>query len=389
MASAIDCTELQVVKELRGGGLLYPKNIPGDRGNTAMITQIILIILLMMLCAYYASRNRDLNDYIKYCVYCTASNIILISLCNFLMRITNLFEELRHVHARYDDKILKVFVVALEYNTLCIIIIAVCISCLIAMIMAVENPIMFLWSHGPEPYICSLLSSMIILRLINVDESRLDTVLKVSQMKGLDYGSSMAYSYFYGYLNIVLPSVGDEKKGLYENIKVYESQNGVEVPVKKLFILIPTSLHIPPNLEEASYYWMESAKKLESVVKHRAGVVHRTYHNSVYKIHPRGQRGNDSKVYVITEGATPLLTFYEVLEHSDKDSSSYKEYKKEIAGSFYRTLRHIIRSKPECRDLCELIYYEDYDSDGKKVNIAEILLEKIDEQTSLASHYGQ
>ncbi|XP_046737514.1 stimulator of interferon genes protein isoform X2 [Diprion similis] len=370
MANAIDRNELQVVKELRGGGLLYPKNIPGDRGNAALITQILFIILFIAF-------------------YCTSSNILLISLCNFLIRIANLFEELRHVHARYGDKISKVFAVALEYNTLCIIIIAVCISCLIAMRMEVKNPFNYLWSYGPEAYICSLLSTLIILRLVNIDESRLDTTLKLSQMKGLDYGSSMAYSYFYGYLNIVLPSVGDESKGLYENIKVYESINGVEVPVKKLFILIPTSLHIPPNLEEASYYWMESAKKLESVVRTRAGVVHRTYHNTVYKIHPSGQRKNNSKVYVITEGATPLLTFYEVLEHSDKDSSSYKEFKKEIAGSFYRTLRHIIKSKPECRDLCELIYYEDYDCDGKKVNIAEILLEKIGEQTTLALDYGE
>lgn len=41
---------------------------------------------------------------------------------------------------------------------------------------------------------------------------------------------------------------------------MYEASENVTIPVKKLFILIPESGYIPPDLSEASNYWLESAK---------------------------------------------------------------------------------------------------------------------------------
>lgn len=37
------------------------------------------------------------------------------------------------------------------------------------------------------------------------EESVLHTSLQIESMKNLDYGSGMAYNYFYGYLRLVLP----------------------------------------------------------------------------------------------------------------------------------------------------------------------------------------
>lgn len=372
---------LQVVREVRGGGLVYPKNIPADRGSTALILQIMIIILLWAACTYFAhQRHNTVVEAVKYSWYCTSSNILLIILCSLVWRICNLCEELRHVGARYDDSLGAVFKSALQFNTVSIVIGVLCIASFIGMTVDVGNPLKYLGSFGPETYVCSIITSIFIIRLMNIDESRLDTSLKLTQLKGLDYGSGMAYSYYYGYLDIVLPFRGGQSKGLSENIENYEANNGVVVPVKKLFILIPTSLRTPPDLKEASYNWLESAKALTSVVKTRAGTVDRTYHSTVYIIHPGGQIQGENSVYVVTEGATPLLTFYEVTQNSGKDATSYNDFKKEIAGSFYRTLRDIIKSKPEVRDLCELVYYEDFDPDQKRVNVAKILLDRIQEQ---------
>lgn len=70
--------------------------------------------------------------------------------------------------------------------------------------------------------------------------------------KGLDYGSGMAHSFFYGYINILLPWDGGERKGLKESIIDFESREGVNFPFKKLFLLIPLSGFCPAQVDEQS-----------------------------------------------------------------------------------------------------------------------------------------
>lgn len=58
----------------------------------------------------------------------------------------------------------------------------------------------------------------------------------------MDYGSGMAYSFFNGYLKLVLQNTGNEDKNLKELMEVYEATHGVNFEEYKLFILIPISL---------------------------------------------------------------------------------------------------------------------------------------------------
>lgn len=71
----------------------------------------------------------------------------------------------------------------------------------------------------------------------------------VAEDNGLDYGSGMAYSFFHGYLNYVLPNTGGEDKNLKEIMTDFESKNGIKFEVYKLFILVPKSMRCPVSLE--------------------------------------------------------------------------------------------------------------------------------------------
>nr|XP_033185626.1 stimulator of interferon genes protein [Bombus vancouverensis nearcticus] len=224
-------------------------------------------------------------------------------------------------------------------------------------------------------FICSGISYILLL-ITNSYEKRKENTFDIESMKGLDYGTSMAYSYYYGYLRIILPSTGSINKGLIEKIENIEDNHGIYISVHKLFILIPSSSYIPPNLKEASYHWMESAMNLEKEVLNRAGVKGRTYHNSVYKIYPNGLR-LETPFYIVVEGATPLLTFHEVQKHAHNETNVYKKYCKCIIQKFYKKLKQLIDADPECADLCELIYYNDYDNNGTKVNVAKVILDRI------------
>ncbi|XP_018361753.1 PREDICTED: stimulator of interferon genes protein isoform X2 [Trachymyrmex cornetzi] len=215
------------------------------------------------------------------------------------------------------------------------------------------------------------------LRMSNLAEWETGSLSDLSAMKGLDYGTGMAYNFYYGYLRLTLPSSETSRKGIIEKIENFEDYHNVTFPVHKLFLLIPTSGYIPPDLKEASCQWMENIHELEEEKRNRAGNIGRTYRNNAYKIYPEGRKSGNKPVYIVVEGATPLLTYYEVQKHNHSESAVYRQYKPKIIERFYTKLQEILQSNPETRDLCELIYYDDFDAKGNKVNVAMILLERI------------
>lgn len=176
----------------------------------------------------------------------------------------------------------------------------------------------------------------------------------------------MATSYYYGYLNLVLPNKEYENTGVVERIEVYEDKEGVSVPEKKVFIMVPRSCHIPVTLVDKSKI-LETAK-VQIIINHhriiltiitysqelgpirldRAGVKRREYKNSMYRIK------SSHKWYVAAEGATPLLTFKEAIAHHP----TIKLMQREIVLKFYKTLKDLIYNNEATRGLCELIFYD-------------------------------
>lgn len=201
----------------------------------------------------------------------------------------------------------------------------------------------------------------------------------LDSMHGLDCATYMAHMFYSGYLKIILPSPGTAVKGLIEKIENYEDSNNIKIIVPKLFILIPSSSYIPPDLRDASNGWMESAQDLPNEVRNRAGVKRREYHNSVYKIYPNGKRTN-KPLYLVVEGATPLLTLYEIKTRSHDETTVYQTYYKEVVKKFYEKLKRLLEDDPECTDLYELVYYDDYEN-GNRVNVAEVILRRLAERS--------
>ncbi|XP_037032822.1 uncharacterized protein LOC119071866 [Bradysia coprophila] len=183
---------------------------------------------------------------------------------------------------------------------------------------------------------------------------------------GLDCGSFMAYSFFHGYIKYVVASNGDtSSKDLKERMTDYEAKHQVSFPIKKLLILQPQSMHIPPTFRSDR---LQDAENLEEVLINRGGVVNRRYQLSVYKL-----VGTD--YYVNVQGASPLLTYYEESERSEL----LAKYKTEVSMSFRKHLEKLINDDLSCRGLVEVIYYKDWDEIKQKpVDISEMLLDYIE-----------
>lgn len=71
----------------------------------------------------------------------------------------------------------------------------------------------------------------------------------IRQPYGIDYAAGMASNYFHGYLKLTLPSHSTGDLGIKQRIELYEEQEHVKFAVKRLVILIPSSLFVNAKIE--------------------------------------------------------------------------------------------------------------------------------------------
>ncbi|KAL6260143.1 hypothetical protein P5V15_007678 [Pogonomyrmex californicus] len=338
-----------------------------------------VLFVLFAFAAYNVTKNRAVVASLIATALVTSVFLVLFLIGNVTMRLCQtLFSIVTHVSQHSGESVWSIVRYHFSLNTASATTVVFGALLFLGLTITIRRcPLSYAWDFGP--YICCPLIIFVycLARMIDLDEWESRLQFDLSFMKGLDYGTGMAYSFYYGYLRLILPSTGTASKSIIEKIENFEDNHNVTFPIHKLFILIPSSGYIPPDLKDASYQWMESARELEEEKRSRAGNIGRVYRNNAYKIYPGGRRSGTEPVYAVVEGASALLTYHEVQKHNHPESVVYKRYKKEIVQIFHKKLYEILQSEPDTRDLCELIYYDDYDSQGTKVNVAEIILKRI------------
>ncbi|CAB3380162.1 Hypothetical predicted protein [Cloeon dipterum] len=199
------------------------------------------------------------------------------------------------------------------------------------------------------------------------------------ELNGIYYGPGMAYSYFYGYLNILLPP-SDGKTYLdridaYIDKNVSSSGNRIRFPDRRLQILIPLSGDLTgnTNLVDHSNDWLNKSKEPFSVEIDRGGITNRKYHNSVCYIKDPETAGKP--VYTVAEFATPIITYMEACRLSGE--TDLFSYKRETVLNFYDTLKRLISNDSSINECVNLILYDGLDEKGEPVNVAKVLLENV------------
>lgn len=357
---------------------------PSDRRlETSLMHSLILVVIFAIPVAYKAPKDGVMMSVIATCL-ATSVSLMIFLLCDLTLRLGQTVISLTNMDPRSGQSFKSIVSHHFTLNTASVMVIIIVFLFLIVSATIVRGyPWSHVWDYGPYVCVPSMVFSFYLLRIIDLAEWERRPLFDLRIMNGLDCSTNMALSFYYGYLRLILPNRGtSDSKSIIDKIENFEDKHDVTFPVHKLFILIPSSAYIPPNLKEVSDQWMESVRELEEEKRDRAGIIGRTYHNNVYKIYPNGRNSGANPVYVVAEGATPLLTFYEVLKHNHPESIIYKRYKNEIIRMFYNKLRDILENEPTTRNLCELIYYNDYDSEGARVNVAKVILQRISEITN-------
>ncbi|XP_014204937.2 stimulator of interferon genes protein [Copidosoma floridanum] len=339
-----------------------------------------IAVFLFLVCAYQLHQKvvrKTFRDTLYLHILCFTFLMLFILLYKFRLFV----EELFYINVDHNGDFLNVVKDTLYFNTSSTIIFIVTLSSFMVLLTTEDHYKAFqLLQSQPLATLLALAFSLLLLHTVDILGCRATNVNRVFSTGGLDPGTAMAGSYFYGYLKIVLPASGGiERAGILTALEKYEAINSVKIPIKKLFILIPSSSYIPTDLKEVSDKWMEASGLLDTITLDRAGVINRTYHNTVYRIRSDGPdmtSPSSKSVYLAVEGATPLKTFLEVQDQSHRYALLYREYNKEIVQNFCKALQNLLNDNPDCKDYVELVYYKDI-VDNKRVNVAHILLETI------------
>ncbi|NXM16900.1 STING protein, partial [Ploceus nigricollis] len=171
---------------------------------------------------------------------------------------------------------------------------------------------------------------------------------EMSERSKQNVAHGLAWSYYVGYLKIVLPRL---KKSMEEFSRANPNLPACR-KTWKLHILVPLSCAIYDELEKADSN-IQYVTELTETTLARGGIKKRVYKHSLYAITDE----ENQLWHCAVEYATPLQTLYAM---SQEECAAFsREERLEQAKLFYRTLEEILKGSKECADAYRLIAYEE------------------------------
>ncbi|XP_066185024.1 stimulator of interferon genes protein [Sylvia atricapilla] len=171
---------------------------------------------------------------------------------------------------------------------------------------------------------------------------------EMSERSKQNVAHGLAWSYYVGYLKIVLPRM---KKSMEEFSRANPNLLACR-KTWKLHILVPLSCDVYDELEKADSN-IQYVTDLTETTLARAGTKKRVYKHSLYAI-----RDEENQLWhCAVEYATPLQSLYAMSQ--DECAAFSREERLEQAKLFYRTLEEILKGSKECADTYRLIAYEE------------------------------
>ncbi|XP_028315520.1 stimulator of interferon genes protein [Gouania willdenowi] len=221
------------------------------------------------------------------------------------------------------------------------------------------------WELLPLVFMCyPLLRSLGVLRPSEVEISDICEGRKMNVAHGL------AWSFYLGYLRLVLPRLDD-------NITTFCAQDKnnssfLSRGSRKLLILVPLNANTSHKFEDEdnniSFYG-----NLPKVEINRAGVRQRVFKHSVYKV-----KDEHNRVHLcVMENATPLLTLYGMSQESYAGFGEAE--RRHQVKLFYRTLQEILDHSLECRNRYKLILLNDKDGNDPHF-LSKAILQHLEQQ---------
>lgn len=190
-------------------------------------------------------------------------------------------------------------------------------------------------------------------------------VSAVCEKKNFNVAHGLAWSYYIGYLKLILP-------GLQARIRMFNQLHNNLLSgagSRRLYILFPLNCGVPDDLSVADPN-IRFRDMLPQQNTDRAGVKNRVYSNSVYELLENGQPAGAC----ILEYATPLQTLFAMSQ--DGKAGFSREDRLEQTKLFCRTLEEILADVPEFQKHCRLVVYQE-SGEGNNFSLSQEVLRHI------------
>lgn len=326
---------------------LHPA-IPRPRGHRSK--QVAFAFLVASLMILWVEGDPPSHT-LKYLVLHLASQdlgLLLKTLCC-------LTEELCHVQSRYQGSYCKAA--------------RACLSCPIRMALSLLSFYFYCLLQKSDVHLSWMLGLLGLSKslsiLLDLQSLAPAEVSAVCEEKKLNVAHGLAWSYYIGYLRLILP-------GLQARIRMFNQLHNNMLSgagSRRLYILFPLDCGVPDDLSVADPN-IRFRDMLPQQNIDRAGIKNRVYSNSVYEILENGQPAGAC----ILEYATPLQTLFAMSQ--DAKAGFSREDRLEQAKLFCRTLEEILADVPESRNNCRLIVYQE-PTDGNSFSLSQEVLRHI------------
>ncbi|XP_044136859.1 stimulator of interferon genes protein [Bufo gargarizans] len=333
--------------------------IPQPRGNRAVKAAYFFILVCALLLCLLGIGNCKRSQI----AFAIAFHCVIAQSWHFMVSLCEFTEELAHVHSRYNGEYLKALQASVSARSTSLMILNV----MCCYILYTEDPLPGM-IHVVLLFLCNLLC-----RCFGLQEPTQAVISEITEKKQLNVAHGLAWSYYVGYLKLVLPVFKDKVEKFNE-----ENNNLLRSPeTMKLYILMPLSCKIYNDLKTEDEN-ITFIKEIPPLLMDRAGIKQRVFKNNVYRILDEDHR----PYYCIAEYATPLASLYEMSNITSAGFS--KQDRTEQAKLLYRTLNDILESSPECQNTFRLVIYDDCPriEDHQEHPLSQIILKHIKQQHS-------
>ena len=277
------------------------------RGRAAVIVSMVFVIMSGVVLVF-SVRERESKEGIYFLVFSAALLTLSAVFGELGRRMCLVIEEVQHKETRYQGNWKRVFssTFAFGYGR-SILVVAVGCALFVCYTLYEHYEV---FSH-PDYAIMFAVNCFFVPQLVflvGVRELSPVEISEINEKENKNVADGLAWSYYFGYLKLVLPILEDQISK--------STEFRYKITKKKLFILLPKTCYTYDAIVKADNR-VKCAGSLPEYLTNRAGKQARSYKHSVHRIEMPTSDGRMKEYHFILEYATPLMSLYDMSLHAD------------------------------------------------------------------------
>ena len=289
-----------VQQENNGFGPLFKR-----RGKTSSVASAIMVVISGTM-LFFAVKEKG-NEFL-FLVFTAALLTLSFVFGELLRRLSLLSEEFKHKRTRYRGKWKDVFKTTFSSAYGECILVAAFVSAVILFYYLYEQYEVFSPSDFAILFFLNCFVVPHLVFLVGLRQLSPVETLDLNEKENKNVADGLAWSYYFGYLKLVLPKLKDQ---------IGESELfRYKITKRKLFILLPKTCFTCTDIVDADPR-VKLVGYLPALKIKRGGIKERIYKHAVHKIELPRPDGTVERYHFILEYATPLMSLYDMCEHAD------------------------------------------------------------------------